>query len=156
MAVTDVSAPDAAASAPEPAPQPVPGQLTSVWRVVIVMAWVAVALAWSAVWSASVQLGTPTWWLGTRASPSSPLVRLFPYLGPVVIVAGAIANARRLAWLGIAAALVFAGYAFGDVADGLGRLAWIELGVAVAALVASLAALSGTYRASNGPVASHA
>lgn len=156
MALTDVSAPGDAAPAPAPVPDvPSPGQLTSVWRVVMVVAWVGVVLAWSAMWSVSVQMGQPTWWLGTRATPTSPLVRLAPFAGPVLIIVGAIVNARRLAWLGAAAALVFAGYAVADVVDGLGSQAWVEVGIAAAGLVVSLAALSGTYRATP-PVASHA
>lgn len=157
MAVTDVSAPGDGLVPPVTVPDaPVPGQLTSVWRVVMVVLWVGVVLAWSAVWNVSVQLGDPTWWLGTRATPTSPLVRLAPYVAPVLIIVGAIANARHLAWAGAAAALVFGGYAITDVAGGLGGLAWIEVGIAAAALLASLAGLSGTYRASGVPVASHA
>jgi len=127
------------------------GELTSGWRVVVVLTWVAVVLAWSAVWSVSVQLGHPTWWLGTRATPTSPLIRLAPFVGPVAIIIGAIVNLRRLAWLGVAAALVFGAYGIGDL-GGRARLGLVEVAIAAAALVVSLAALTGTYRAAR-PVA---
>ncbi len=123
--------------------------MTGVWRVVMVVAWVAVVLSWSAVWSVAVQLGQPTWWLGTRASPTSPAVRLAPFLGPVALICAVLANARWLAWGGVAAALVFAAYGLGDL-DHRSNLGWVELAIAAAGLIVSLAALSGTYRASPG------
>lgn len=145
MAVTDQDAAVAGAEAEAGPAQPRPGELTNGWRVVMVLTWVGVVLAWSAVWSVAVQLGQSTWWLGTRASPTSPIVRLAPFVGPLVLILGAISNIRRLAWVGVAAALVFGAYGVGD----LGRranLGLIELAIATAGLAVSLAALTGTYR----------
>ena len=121
------------------------GELTSGWRVVMVITWVAVVLAWSSVWNASVQLGDPTWWLGTRATPTSPLIRLAPFVGPVAVMLGTILNVRWIAWVGVAGALVFGAYAVADLGVAL-ELGLIEVAISVAALAVSLAALTGTYR----------
>lgn len=144
-----------AAEAPRPGDQgpdavgaparPRPGALASSWRLVSVVTWVAVVLAWSAVWSASVQLGLSTWWLGPRADPTPVPVRLAPYLGPVLVTLGALNGIRRLPWLGVAASAVFAGYGLGDLGR-VPRLAAVELLIAAAAAVVSLASLTGMYR----------
>jgi hypothetical protein len=110
-----------------------------------VVAWVGVVLAWSAVWSASVQLGRPTWWLGTRADPTSHVIRLAPFAPPVVLILGALRNSRWLAWVGVAGALVFGGYAVADLWNEP-DLAIIEIGIAAAGLLVSLLSLTGTYR----------
>lgn len=125
---------------------PRPGELSSAWRVVMVLGWVAVALAWSSVWSVAVQLGQSTWWLGTRASPTSPVIRLLPYVAPVIVTLGTILNVRRLAWVGIAGSVLLAGYGIGDLGDRM-HLGLIEVAIAAAALLVSIAAFSGTYRA---------
>lgn len=131
------------------APAPRPGELTSGWRLIMVVTWIGVVLGWSAVWNASVQLGQPTWWLGTRADPTPAVVRIAPFLGPIVVVLGALLNARWLAWVGSLAALVFAGYAIADV-ERHTDLALLQLGIAAAGLVVSLLALTGTYRRRDG------
>lgn len=112
----------------------------------MVITWVAVVLAWSSVWNASVQLGEPTWWLGTRATPTSPLIRLAPLVGPVAVLIGTILNVRWIAWVGVVGALVFGAYAVADLGVAL-QLGLIEVAISVAALAVSLAALTGTYRA---------
>jgi hypothetical protein len=122
-----------------------PGQLSAGWRLIMVVAWVGVVLAWSAVWSASVQLGRPTWWLGTRADPTSHVIRLAPFAPPVVLILGALRNSRWLAWVGVAGALVFGGYAVADMWNEP-DLAIIEIGIAAAGLLVSLLSLTGTYR----------
>lgn len=111
----------------------------------MVIAWIGVVLAWSAAWNASVQLGRPTWWLGTRADPTPHLVRLAPFAAPVAVIVGAMRNSRWLAWVGVAGGVVFGAYAVGDVGN-QPDLAIIEIGVATAGLLVSLAALTGTYR----------
>ena len=122
-----------------------PGQLSPGWRLIMVVAWIGMVLAWSAVWNASVQLGRPTWWLGTRADPTPHLVRLAPFAAPVAVILGAMRNSRWLAWVGVVGAIVFGAYAVADVGT-QPDLAIIEIGVAVAGLLVSLAALTGTYR----------
>lgn len=122
-----------------------PGTLSSGWRLVTVVASLAALLAWSAVWSASVQLGLSTWWLGPRAEPTPVPVRLLPYALPVIVVLAALNGVRRVPWLGLAAAAVFAGYGVGDL-NRVGRLAAVELVVAGATALVSLASLSGVYR----------
>jgi len=128
----------------EPA-APLPGSLTGGWRLIMIIAAVGAVLSWSAVWSASVQLGLSTWWLGPRADPTALPIRLAPYVLPIVVVIGALNGRRWLTWLGLAAAAVFAGYGIGDLGR-VPRLAALELVVAGAVAVVSLASLTGVYR----------
>lgn len=141
-----IAAADGVAGTQASAPAgPRAGELSSAWRVIVVVACIGAVLAWSAVWSVAVQLGQSPWWLGTRASPTSPLIRLAPFVVPVAVVVGAIVNLRRLAWLATAAALVFVGYGSADL-GGRTDLGLVELGIGMAVLVVALASLTGTYR----------
>ena len=127
-------------------PPPRPGELTLAWRVGTAVTWVAVVLAFAAVWNASVQLGLSTWWLGPRGDPRPRVVQLVPFVAPTLMVLGTINNLRWLGWYGLAAAGGLAAIGLGD----LGRVASIaatELAIAGAAGAISLASLTGTYRA---------
>ncbi len=142
-------APDAVdSSALDPIPlerPPRPGDLTVVWRLVTATTWIAVAAALAAVWNASVQLGLATWWLGPRSDQQPVVVRLLPFVPSVVMLLAAINQVRRLAYLGLiaAAAIAIVGIIDLSYVRGLGL---IEIGIAGAAAVASIASLSGTYR----------
>ena len=156
----DPQATDASIAPPPPTPLPPPppptpaptwvhtprsGELTTGWRIVTACTWIAVIVAFAAVWNTSVQLGLSTWWLGARAEPQSPLVRLSPFLVPLLMAIAAFANARRLAVLGIGAACLTAAFGIGDIARVPG-LAALELLIAGLALAVSVASFTGTYR----------
>lgn len=114
----------------------------------MVAIWVAVVLAWSAVWNASVQLGLSTWWLGPRAQPTPQFIKLSPFIPPVLMMLGAINNVRWLAWFGLASAAILTGIGVGD----LGRvrnLGIAEVSIALIAGIVSIASLAGTYRPSH-------
>jgi hypothetical protein len=139
------AAPPTAPAPPAPIHTPRAGELTTGWRIVVACTWIAVIVAFAAVWNTSVQLGLSTWWLGARADPQSPIVRLSPFLAPLLMAIAAFANARWLALLGVGAAAVTAVFGIAD----LGRvpgLATLELIIAGVALAVSLASLTGTYR----------
>jgi hypothetical protein len=143
--VSDLQATDTSTPAPAWIHTPRAGELTTGWRIVVACTWIAVIVAFAAVWNTSAQLGLSTWWLGARADPQSPIVRLSPFLAPLLMAIAAFANARRLALLGVGAAVLTAAFGVGD----LGRvpgLATLELLIAGVALALSLAALTGTYR----------
>jgi len=125
---------------------PASGGLTAGWRLVTAVLWVCAVLAWAAVWNASVQLGLSTWWLGARGQPAPVPLRLIPFVIPVLAVLGAINGLRRLPWLGLAGAAVFAGYGVGDLGR-VPRLATVELLVAAAVALVVLASFTGQYRA---------
>ena len=115
------------------------GELTTGWRIVTACTWIAVIVAFAAVWNTSVQLGLSTWWLGARAEPQPPIVRLSPFLVPLAH------GDRRLRptlvgwhWLGIGAAAVTAVFGIGDLGRVQG-LATLELLIAGIALMVSLA-----------------
>jgi len=141
--------PAAAAEAPEPPRAPRPGELTGGWRLVTVVAWIAVVLGWSAVWNTSVQLGLSTWWLGPRADSTPVAVRLAPFAGPVVVILGALNNARWLPWGGLAASAVFGAYGVVDLGR-VTRLGLVEVVIAVAAAMVSTASMAGMYRRATG------
>ena len=103
-------------------------------------------IGFASVWNASAQLGLSTWWLGPRADPQPRYIQFAPFVAPLLMLLATINQVRRLGWWGLAASIAIAGFGLGD----LGRvtsLAIIELTIAGAASVASIASLTGTYRA---------
>jgi hypothetical protein len=140
---------------PLPAPEPVvlphprpprPGDLTLGWRSVTAVVWIGVILGLAAVWNASVQLGLSTWWLGARSAPQPRVIQFSPFIAPVLMLLATINQIRWLGWIGLGAAAVVGAFGVGD----LGRvtvLALVELSIAGAAAIASVASLTGTYRA---------
>lgn len=121
------------------------GELTTGWRIITACLWIAVTVAFSAVWSVSAQLGLSTWWLGPRADPQPQAIRLLPFVVPVLMTIATFNNLRWIARLGIGASLATAVFGLGD----LGRvtsIALLELVIAALALAVSVASLTGTYR----------
>jgi hypothetical protein len=139
----DVPPPPPPAEFVEPPPRA--GELTNGWRIVTACTWIAVIVAFAAVWNTSVQLGLSTWWLGARAEPRPLFVRLLPFVAPTLMALATFNNARWLAWWGMGAAAVTAAIGLGD----LGRvweLAVLELVIAGLALLVAVASLTGTFR----------
>ena len=128
------------------------GELSPGWRVVTVLTWIAVLLAFAAVWNASVQLGLSTWWLGPRGDPNARWVQLSPFVAPVLMVLGTINHIRWLGWWGLGASATLALYGIIDL-DRVTSIAVVELTIVALAALASLASLTGTYR--NDPVAAN-
>ncbi len=125
--------------------QPQVGELSPGWRIATFGIWLAVILAFAAIWNTSVQLGLSTWWLGPRADPQPRPIRLSPFIGPVLMLLGTINQVKWLGWFGLVASGVLAGYGIADLSR-VGSIATIELIVAGLAAIASLASLTGTYR----------
>lgn len=121
------------------------GELTAGWRIVTAACWIGVAASLAAIWNTSERLGLSTWWLGPRGDPMPVVVRLLPFVAPALMIVAVASNVRWLWRWGVGAALVTAGVGVGDI-DGFSGLAGLELGVAAAALVVSLASTTGTYR----------
>jgi hypothetical protein len=129
---------------PHPRP-PRPGDLSLGWRAITAATWIGVVIGLAAVWNVSVQLGLSTWWLGPRAAPRPRVIQFSPFVVPMFMLLATINQMRRLAWVGLAAAVLLAGVGIGDV----GRVAWlagVELAIAGAAAAVSIASLTGTYR----------
>ena len=128
--------------------QPFPprsGELSSTWRIGTALLWIAVIVAFAAVWNSSVQLGLSTWWLGARDQPEPLAVRLIPFVPGALMVLGTINRVRRLAWFGLASSAAAVAVGLGD----LGRVtsvAVLEILIGVAAAAVSAASLTGTYR----------
>ncbi|MDJ0770002.1 MAG: hypothetical protein QNJ12_14470 [Ilumatobacter sp.] len=129
---------------------PRPGELAPAWRIATAVAWIGVVVSFAAIWNVSVQLGLSTWWLGPRAQPEPRLVQLSPFAAPVAMLLATINQARWLPWWGLGAAGVISIYGIGD----LGRvtsIAVVELLIAGAAAVLSVASLTGAYRRAPAP-----
>jgi len=109
------------------------------------MTWIAVVLAFAAVWNASVQLGLSTWWLGPRGEPQPRLVQLTPFVAPVLMVLGTINHIRWSGWWGLAASGVLTAFGVADLWT-VSSIAAVELLIAGSAAVVSIASLTGTYR----------
>ncbi len=121
------------------------GELCPAWRMITVMTWIAVVLAFAAVWNSSVQLGLSTWWLGPRGQPRARVVQLSPFVAPVLMVLGTINHIRWSGWWGLAASAVLAGYGIADLGR-VSSIAAVELLIAGLAAAVSIASLTGTYR----------
>ncbi|MFM7252504.1 MAG: hypothetical protein ACKO27_05500 [Ilumatobacteraceae bacterium] len=122
-----------------------PGDLAPGWASSLAVGWLVVVLGLGAVWVSSRTTGLSTWWIGPEARPASVFVSMLPFVLPLAVVIGVLAGARRIAWLGIAAALATAAVGVGD----LGRVeayGIVELVLACGGLLVSLAAFTGTYR----------
>ena len=139
-----------------PGRTPREGELTTGWRIITAITGIAVILAFATVWNVSVQLGLSTWWLGPRGQPQPRLVQLTPFFGPLLMVLGAINQVRWLAWFGLLASAVLAGFGVIDIVR-IGALGVLEVVIAGLAAAVSAASLTGTYRpdqtASSPPIA---
>ncbi len=146
---------DAPTAPPAPPPPPPvaaparpaarPGQLTPGWRIITLVTWVLVFVAWSGAWAVSRQLGLGTWWLGPISAPQPILVMILPFLPPAAMVVLTLNNVIRLPWYGLAASALGALIAAFDVNE-VRRLGFVELAIAVASALVSIASTSGMYR----------
>ena len=125
-----------------------PGQLPLGWRIAFGVGWGGIVLSLGAVWTSSRILGLSTWWLGPEAEPRSFVVQLCPFVLPVLAVIGSMRNWRRLPALGVAAAAALAASAAGDL-NRFHRFGLVELAIALAGAMVSLAAVAGMYRQSS-------
>jgi hypothetical protein len=103
-------------------------------------------VAYTAAWKVSRELGLATWWLGPISQPQPFFVMLAPFAAPAVMVVLALNNARRLPWYGLTASLVGVAVGLADL-DHVRRLAYVELAIAAAGAMVSVASFSGVYRA---------
>jgi hypothetical protein len=108
-----------------------------------------VLVAWSGVWKASRELGVATWWLGPDGDPQPLPILLAPFVPPLVMILLALNNVRRLPWYGLAGAAVLAVFGIVDLGY-VRRLGVVELAIAGAAAVVSVAGFGHTYRRAPG------
>jgi hypothetical protein len=127
-------------------PVPAAGQLTNGWRLVTGLTWGLVIVAYVAVWKTSRELGLSTWWLGPLGDTQPAYVTMLPFVPPLVMLLLVVNNSRLVPWAGLAASAVLAVVGALDVAD-IPRLAAVELAIAGAGLLVSVASLAGRYRA---------
>ena len=112
----------------------------------VVTTWVGTFVAYLAVWKASEELGVATWWLGPRSSPQPVVIRLIPFAVTVVFGILASYNVRRMPVFGLIGASLLVTIAVPDLSRSTG-LATIELAIAGAVLLVSVASFTGMYRA---------
>jgi hypothetical protein len=134
---------------PPPVPStgrtPVAGESTPMWRLTLIVAWVAVAVAMGSVWKTSDQLGLSTWWIGPRGEQQPRPVQLLPFLPSLVMVVAVINNARRLPLLGAIASVLTIAVGVADLWY-LAKLGVVEIAIGVAAGAISLASSAGVFR----------
>ena len=131
------------------------GQLTPGWKLVLVCGWVGVILGLAAVWKSSWTLGFSTWWLGPQADPRFVGLLILPFVLPILVVVLGLMNVRYAAFAGIAAAVGTALIGWGDVGR-QDKFAAVELALAGAGLLVSVACLAGMVRRPAAPAASAA
>jgi hypothetical protein len=122
------------------------------WRILTALGWVGVVAVLAATWSASRQLGLSTWWLGPVDDQRPLYIVLIPFVAPAVMLAAVANRVRYVPWIGMIGALATAAVGVGDLGRVRG-LGLVELIGAGAALLVSIASLSGMYRAAEGIVA---
>ncbi len=129
---------------------PAPGELTTTWRVVTALVWAGVFVAFIAVWKTSVELGMTTWWLGPLGDPRPAPIRMLPYVPPTLMVMITLSSSRFVPYAGLAASAVLAAIGAADLSTTQGsavpRIAVVELAIALAGLLVSIAGFSGRYR----------
>jgi hypothetical protein len=128
-----------------PRHQPRPGDLTMAWRVLTAVGWGGIVVMLVATWSASRQLGLPTWWLGPIDHQQPAYIILLPFIAPAVVLTTVGNRVRYVPWIGLGGAAATAAIGFGDLGRVRG-LGVVELIAAAAAVLVSVASLSGMYR----------
>jgi hypothetical protein len=137
---------DPAVTPPEgPYRVPRAGDLTTSWRILTGVGWIAIVMVLAATWNASRQLGLPTWWLGPVDHQRPAYIILLPFVAPAVMLTAVGNRVRYVPWIGVLGAIATAAIGFGDLGRVRG-LGVVELIAAAAALLVSIASFSGMYR----------
>jgi hypothetical protein len=121
------------------------GDLTTSWRILTGVGWIAIVMVLAATWNASRQLGLPTWWLGPVDHQRPAYIILLPFVAPAVMLTAVGNRVRYVPWIGVLCAIATAAIGFGDLGRVRG-LGVVELIAAAAALLVSIASFSGMYR----------
>lgn len=108
--------------------------------------WALVIVGFVAVWKTSQELGLNTWWLGPFGDPQPVYVRMLPFLPALAMLLLVVNNFRWVPWAGLGAAGLTALIGVLDLGK-VTRLGLVELAIAAAGALTSLAGLSGRYRA---------
>lgn len=111
-----------------------------------------VVVVLASAWSVSRQLGLSTWWLGPVQHQRPLYVMLIPFIAPAVVITAVGNRVRYVPWMGVLGAVATAAVGVGDLGRVLG-IGVVELIAAAAALLVSIAAFSGMYRAVRGDIA---
>lgn len=126
------------------------GELSSAWRLIVALAWIAAFFAYAAVWQTSVQIGISTWWVGPRSAPPAIWIRVLPFVVTILAVLLVVYNVRRVVEactaLGASTALI----ALPDLSRSVG-LAVLELIISAALIAVGAAAFTGRYRLAPAP-----
>jgi hypothetical protein len=132
---------------PPPARKPPqPGQLTLVYRWIVVVFWMAIVVGLGTVVGASEVVGRQVWWLGDDGRRAPIFVLVLPVIAPMVTMVAAVNNRRWVPYASCVAALTTLLTAWGD-RDRSPGAALVELALGVAAALLSAATFAGRYRA---------
>lgn len=115
----------------------------------LAVGWGGVLLGIAAVWDSSRTLGLATWWLGSSSEPRPFVVQLVPSAIALVVIVAALRNLRFVPIAGIVAAAALAVVGLVDLGR-YPRFGWIELALATAGMLVSIASFAGLQRRAAG------
>ena len=124
---------------------PQPGQLTFVYRWVVVVFWLAIVAGLGVVAGGSEVIGRQVWWLGDDNRRAPFFFIVLPAVAPIVTMLAAINNRRWVPYASAVATLTTLLTAFGDRHRSPGA-ALVELALGIAGLLVTVASFSGRYR----------
>lgn len=128
------------------APAPLqPGQLSPGWRMTFIAGWVGVLAGFGALWQAGRIAGIAPWWLGPETDPRFVLVIAAPFIAPLVALVAGVTGRRSACYIGIAAGLISASIALGDLH--FPGLAIVDAIIGLCGISISVACLGGRMRA---------
>jgi len=125
-----------------PAPDAHTKKLTTPWQVVAVVTWSGVIFGVTASAITGRTVGKPPWWLGPSVNPAPVFFVLLVAVVVIAPLALAISRSRYTPVAGIVSSCAIAVIALLDLADSPG-VATVELAVAIAGLLGSLAVFAG-------------
>ena len=110
-----------------------------------VAGWIGVLGGFGAIWQATRIAGIAPWWLGPETNLRSVFVIALPFIAPMLAVVAGAVGLRMACFVGIAASLVTASFALGDLH--FPGLAVVEAVLGGCGLLISVAGLGGRMRA---------
>ena len=107
--------------------------------------WVGVLAGFGAIWQAGRLAGIAPWWLGPQTNLRPFVVIASPFIAPLIALIAGFVGTKWACFIGIAASLVTAAYALGDLH--FPGLAVVDALIGICGLLISVACLGGRMRA---------
>lgn len=111
---------------------------------IFIAGWVGVLAGFGAIWQAGRIAGIAPWWLGPETNPRFVLVIAVPFVAPLITVVAGVMGRTWACYVGIAAGVVSAAMALGDLH--YPGLAVVDAIIGFCGLLISIACLGGRMR----------